>query len=148
MEDSLAHRPRERAEVRFSVRERASKDHKSRVLETIIPQAPPEAGSWEGEPLRGLATWPLTSQIPLGNWVKRDHLHGSHESSTSMTHTDKKTLACHSPLDQTPTDVTLVVSKTPTQRVQGPRKECGLAFHSAWPTDSTLSSQWSWPPIR
>lgn len=32
-------RPRERAEVRFSGRERASKDHKSRVLETIIPQA-------------------------------------------------------------------------------------------------------------
>lgn len=97
--------------------------------------------------------WPLTSPIPLGNRVKRDHLHGSHESSTSMTHTDKKTLACHSPLDpncldQTPTDVTLVLSKTPTQRVQGPRKKCGLAFHSAWLTGSTLSSQWSWPSIR
>lgn len=38
VENPLAHRPRNRAEVRFSGRERASKDHKSRVLETIIPQ--------------------------------------------------------------------------------------------------------------
>lgn len=53
-----------------------------------------------------------------------------------MTHRDKKTLACHIPqdpnsLDQTPSDVTLGVSRTPTQRVQGPRKECGpLVVHS------------------